>query len=423
MKFIRRLLTRPLRRARSFRGNDEAQVMVLTAVMVFVIMIFAINNLNTASAIFNRMQTQHAADAAADSFAAWQARGLNLAQHVNDVHWTLNIALYVGQKANCVARVGCVLLNLIPLKGQALYVKCCKITAVIYTTIETIQATGQQAAHLFQEGLNIVIPFIGWLSANTLAEANGADPILGAVLQRVEQLASALGAPRAVSGMLSRVGNMLGHIPIYAVPVDFTHFKIPGVGGDGLGIKIRGGASNATRYGTPMSPPWYFSPALAQTCRMACPFARGECLGDSANPNNPLAIIMNKRQCGWEDSYFYGFVGYNTWIVARNSVNIIGSYEKLPWLNPERRGDAAAQQAQGLYHKTFDQVSGEFRNPAFIAIASSQPYGHTDIKKQPVVERSIGVSGFEYHQAQLISVHFGKNPPSDSIPTALFIWH
>jgi len=75
------------RRSRALPRDDKAQVLILTGFMTFVAAIMAVATITSGQMIYDRIRAQNAVDAAADTFAAFQARGLNAAQHLNDVHY------------------------------------------------------------------------------------------------------------------------------------------------------------------------------------------------------------------------------------------------------------------------------------------------------------------------------------------------
>ena len=223
-------------------------------------------------------------------------------------------------------------------------------------------------------------------------------------------LASISAASRARSADFRILGD------IYAFPLD-PEAAIE------LNIQMKGGDDNATENGTPMHPPWWFPEAAGEACKYGSCSNQGTCRGDSADPDNPLTVNASGDQCGWEDTYYYGFPSYNTWITGKEQWNIIRGYEKIRWFNPKRDQQQAAHEIDYFTRGQAIGASDEWENAAFLAIASSQSFGHTDTDKQPVVERSIGVSGFTYQKPQLISVHLGTNPPSDDVTSALLIWH
>lgn len=403
MNFLRgtfRMLFAPYYRARALRNDDRAQVMVLTGVMVFVLVIFAMATFNTSTSLYNRVRAQNAVDAAADAYAVWQARGLNLSQHINDIHWTLNLAFWIAETAACIARIVCPFLKAIPYVGPALEAACCGATTAVIMVAEGGQFAVQEFSHAFQEVINYAAPIIGMIKANTVAEANGADPILEAAGAVIDQLLALFNINISLGDLLSDLGNLpiIGDITsgIYVFPLNVTDVA-------DLNTRKKEGDDNATEDGTPMIPPWWMPEQAIDICKNIPCSVSFSCIGD----------------CGWEDTFYYGFPGYNTWIAGVKQRNFRTSIEKIPWLNPRRNQEN--EDVTAFEHRTASEVSGEFKNPGYVAVASSQPFGSTNIKKQPLVERTIGVSGFKYMRGDLISVHYGWDTNSEPKDASTFL--
>ena len=69
--------------------NDTASVTLLSGAMAFVVSLLALLSVHVGHSVQKRMVTQNAVDSAADAAALWQARGVNMIQHLNDQHYTL----------------------------------------------------------------------------------------------------------------------------------------------------------------------------------------------------------------------------------------------------------------------------------------------------------------------------------------------
>jgi hypothetical protein len=89
----------------SVRSDERGSLTLLAGMMVFLVTIFAIIAFDTNKAIYNRIVAQNAVDAAADSAALWQARGCNLEQMLNNLHYDVDIAACAAEG---VATAGCV---------------------------------------------------------------------------------------------------------------------------------------------------------------------------------------------------------------------------------------------------------------------------------------------------------------------------
>ncbi|MDA0321696.1 MAG: hypothetical protein O2923_03130 [Verrucomicrobia bacterium] len=91
----------PIARARGLRDDESGQVILVSGFMAFLIVVFVITTANTAQTVYRRTQVQIAADAAADAAGTWQARGVNLLQTLNNLHWIINAALYPVEIITC----------------------------------------------------------------------------------------------------------------------------------------------------------------------------------------------------------------------------------------------------------------------------------------------------------------------------------
>src|ERR1051326_1826513 len=86
-----------IRRLTNLRFDDRGSVSLLTGMMVFLAVIFGIITMDTSMAIHNRIVTQNAVDSAADAAALWQARGCNLLQQLNNLHYDVDEALAIAE--------------------------------------------------------------------------------------------------------------------------------------------------------------------------------------------------------------------------------------------------------------------------------------------------------------------------------------
>ncbi len=149
-----RICTSPMARARALRSDDRGQVMLLSGMMVFVVLIMTIFTFDTGKAIYNRIIAQNAVDSAADAAALWQARGCNLLQHLNNLHYNVNVAIYILESAALISCVAAPLLNLIPFVGAALSQAAC----VICKTAPTLDQAdgGHEGPENYLEGISCV---------------------------------------------------------------------------------------------------------------------------------------------------------------------------------------------------------------------------------------------------------------------------
>ena len=86
-----------LNRVEALRSDQRGSLTLLAGMMVFLVTMFGIIALDTNMAIYNRIVAQNAVDSAADSAALWQARGCNLLQNLNNLHYDVDEALGIAE--------------------------------------------------------------------------------------------------------------------------------------------------------------------------------------------------------------------------------------------------------------------------------------------------------------------------------------
>ena len=412
MKTLKALLL-PLARARALRRDDRAQVMVISAVMVFVATIFTVQMLNTSEMVFNRIRAQNAADAAADAFALWQARGINTMQFMNDIHYDADMVLYWIIIPSCTARIGCILLNAIPIVGPGLYLACCNITGPLVTASELAQSLVEGLALTLQWFIKYTFPAFGIIRANTVAEGNGADPLVGSVLASLQSTLNQLGLGGIIRlGVIIKVLNKIpGLGDIYALPIR-PDLAFP--------LHVR------PKISTPSRMPWKVPTALVVACRAApCVGLPVVCRGNNSKPKPPglMAIAQELKMgikaitgndCGWADTYYYGYPGFNTWLAGLQSQDAIKRLKRNPWLNPGTslsNPDRAKQTYRGVIRGRGSEFTylrksiGVWENPGFLGLASSQ------IEGDPLQETSD--NNWKVSRPKLISVHIPQYNTKD----------
>src|SRR5665213_3051532 len=87
-----------LARVEALRSDQRGSLTLLAGMMVFLVTIFGVLAFDTNMAIYNRIVAQNAVDSAADSAALWEARGCNMLQNLNNLHYTC--LLYTSDAAD-----------------------------------------------------------------------------------------------------------------------------------------------------------------------------------------------------------------------------------------------------------------------------------------------------------------------------------
>lgn len=370
----------------SVRSDERGSLTLLAGMMVFLVTIFAIIAFDTNKAIYNRIVAQNAVDAAADSAALWQARGCNLEQQLNNLHYDVDIAACAAEgvaTAGCVASAVFDVLQYVPFcewAAGALQASC--VVCDMLPVIDKLQHLFYTILMPLQQGIADVTPFLAFGYADANAYGSGANNVFDAAVQTAGEylqdgvsfipgngdisssLNSALGS---IDGV---IGSTLGKLPIYAMPLNPQN----------LSLDVNTNQNNG-------SPPLYWPSTVAEIGngigQVACDgdvFAEytvvqgwmsysdsGDSSRDGSNNNEP--------QWGWNDLYYKGNPGYMTWIAGvTNAPEILGLGD-LAWLNSSQSIVPTNMYTGAATVNTQTPVS----IPSYIAIASSQVEGDTVI--------------------------------------------
>lgn len=376
-----RICTSPMARARALRSDDRGQVMLLSGMMVFVVLIMTIFTFDTGKAIYNRIIAQNAVDSAADAAALWQARGCNLLQHLNNLHYNVNVAIYILESAALISCVAAPLLNLIPFVGAALSQVACVICKTA-PTLDQAQEEFATAVMKAQKIISKVFPALAFLYGNVCAMGSGADKLIGTVSGYAQSILSKVGLSCPdLDQIMGVLGDAVDWLPLYAAPIDPTSLSLH------VEEKNGGGA------------PWYYPEAVALVGAVVGNYCSG--------------FQFNKPdEWGWDDSYYWGNPGFMTWIAGKEKRDELLGLGSLVWLNAHTDPELqVAEQFSTAMFKDAVLLGGPMEIPAFLAIASSQVEG------EPVVSK-----GDANAKGHLITVHF----PPDSNPKKgdkLLIYH
>ena len=438
-----RFLTVPLARVDGLRKDDKAQVMVMTGVMVFVVMIFAMATLNTSELLHNRIQNQTAVDAAADAFALWQARGLNIMQHANDLHSELNVLYLAAILVLCIQRIECGK-KWCGKKKKRFCVNdvknCCRDYNRQLAGIEQNQAATADTILSLQTAMLEVFPRIGWVTANDVAKAAGADQITGpgGLTVLIDQTLGDMGLTYDSDAMAnSYAGGPVEdvHVLPYGPPALGAIIPAPPplsqvFPGYYMEDRCFGGIINTLA-------------CWLSTCDGGipdCVFASNIKGCISAGPPDTCDYNCAKAgtdykggSCGWHDWWYEGVPTPNTWIAAKTTENLVPWIEDIRWLNPVYGSsvEPADKFPDDVRYDAFDEFaftanppvsSGEFENDSFITMASSHALGSADNPiAQPLQPHSIlGGGSFQYSRPQIINVHLGLD---DTVAEENLIWH
>jgi hypothetical protein len=403
-------------RIKALRSDQCGSVTLLAGMMVFLVSIFGIIALDTNKAISNRIIAQNAVDSAADSAALWQARGCNMLQQLNNLHYDVDTAACIAEGVAAGACIASAALLAAEIAADVFFgageaLRPIRIvTCVVCATLPFIDL-GQQLFYAVimpvQQAIVDVTPFLAFGYANANAYGSGADPLLQVAVQYLAGLGSAVAGiipgldsvSSLFSGVAGAIGSALGSVPIYAAPLDPTSLE--------LYVKKKDNDG---------SPPLKWPEAVGIAGEIAgyigcedvpTPYAEAESLAKDAQWDGTW---------GWDDQYFFGHPGFMTWIAGKKQQDELLGFGKMKWLNGSMLNSDYNQngaQVSKLMYVGSNTATGNnpLQIPAFVAIASSEVEGTTVI-----CHGDVNAAG------KIIKVYF----PGGSSPTAgddFFIYH
>jgi hypothetical protein len=439
-------------RVEALRSDQRGSLSLLAGMMVFLVTIFAIIAFDTNMAIYNRIISQNAVDAAADSAALWQARGCNLLQELNNIHYTGDTVLCVAETA---AGVSCVLADasfiaevaleaslflseFAPIAEAARWGFCEVCDTLPY--LDIFQNIFYAAVMNAEKGIVELTPYVAFGYANAAAQGCGADTIGAVVPQYLASLSSSVsglipglsGIGSLISSITGPISSFLGSIPIYAAPLDPDDFGLFDPASKGLYVTRRDNDSNP-----PLAwPDWVgqageiagdigcssesadVPPGLPEAFLIGVPLPgpdfispKGGYFDDADSDHSDYTKKDTPTQTwGWNDQYYFGWPGFSTWIAGKKEQDELLGLGNLSWLNggmknPDYNANGAAvskvmyNTGSGVHNNTGGFQP--FKIPAFVAIASSQVQG------TPVI-----CHGNVDARGTLIKVYFSPDSPT-----------
>ncbi len=376
------VLVVPIHRARALRTDDRGQVMLLSGMIAFLIAIMGLVTLDTAKSIHNRITAQNSVDAAADAAALWQARGCNLLQHLNNLHYNVNLAAYILEVNSLGACVASAILQLFPLTAAAGKALC--FACIPAPLIDRGQELFAEAVLKVQGVIEELFPVLAFAYANVAAQGSGADRFPEVFQQYASGLLEQIGIDMPDSSALD---SAFDWVPLYAMPLDPSS----------LSLHVEEKECGE------LEAPWHFPEYIAMPMAV---IGYAACSGFQYDMPDDW---------GWKDSYYYGNPGFMTWVAGKKQQEELIGLGDLTWFNAEGR---SYQEMRDTHSKTFyndsirtGDASTALQIPAFMAVASSQVEG------EPVISK-----GDANASPRLITVHL----PPDSSPTettAFLIFH
>jgi hypothetical protein len=366
MKLLERIL--------ALRKDTSGSALLLSGTMMFLVVMTVVLNGDMNKAVYERIVAQNAVDSAAEAAALWEARGCNVIQHLNNIHYEGNKILFIAESASlvsCAASVfSVVAVNVAkPFAWTSAYAAAVAATFVTCTLcvpapkIDKAQEYFAKAINKFQEIASTVFPILAVGYANQLALKSGGDNLIEVVPQYLASVLDAGGVPwGGAEDVLSNLGSLpapLDSITLAAFPWtiigDDTFFK--------LGVKPKEGE------GLPWKTPDWWN----EMANIAYEAGKAACSGGWEGAGVYQAAMGDGADpWGWTDKYYQGNPGYMTWMAGKVSQDEVAGLGALRWLRVKE--GATFTDTNAMY-------SGEILNPdilkvpAFIALASSQVEG------------------------------------------------
>jgi hypothetical protein len=378
MKRTLRFLCIPLDRARRLRADDRGQTMLLSGMMVFLIAIMAMVTLDTGQGIYNRIIAQNAADSAADAAALWHARGCNLLQHLNNIHYDGDALMFAAELSMLGACQGGAL-QYFPITAAVGEAAC--LYCGLADDVDKAQEKFNSIILDIQSIAAEIFPALAFVYANACAMGSGADPFGDVLGTYPGSLLHGLNIDiPGLEDVLSFLGGVIDEVPGFCAMIL-----------DPTALSLHVDKKEAGELDIPWTFPWELAWFLAVPAGELC---------------IPNGFDESYTDWGWQDSYYHGNPGFMTWVAGKAGTPDPLGLGGTAWMSP---GSRSYQEMVDTYSKTFytgplrEGTSDELKIPACLGIASSQ------IEGEPVI--SYGEADAE---PKIITVQFG----SDDDPTA-----
>ncbi len=225
MNMLRNIINKSLKliksRENAFVRDEGGQVLVLFAV-VGMLLVFTVGTITDyGQTITKAINTQTAADAAALAAGSWVARGGNVQQIVNGIHYDINLTLaqIITMSLNICLIIYVILMAIYiilqvnpftaaaapPFKASADTVR--SIETTIINTCSTIHDTTQTVINPLQKILVEATPLIAMFHSNYAAFNNGATPL-------PELLLDYLPIPENIKDTITKIESYLPNHPL-----------------------------------------------------------------------------------------------------------------------------------------------------------------------------------------------------------------
>jgi hypothetical protein len=369
-------------RLRRLPDDEGGSVLLLTGLMSFVVAIMALMSLDTSQAIYNRIISQNAADAAAETGALWQARGLNMMQSLNNDHYIFNCLIFgyewerLGQCANAGPDIisewrECTeglapppfgdLGASCPSDEQAVSNDCQACVDAVNANIRQGQVANDclQAQQVIADS----IPLVANAYASAAAQAAGADDLTDALI----------GYPAIVAGPLL-LSLATAPYALYArtIPPSTTDLN--------QHSPVNGNHWPWTWGFVGLDPSiWKTAAMLDYSISMSACAIDPLQFGQWASQIN-TSYYWNTGSWGWSDKYYHGVPGYMVWMAGKTGHDELAGLGLLRWMNggsqaPSLNYDFLQQGDSPVMYTDSALTSSTLSIPTFVALAGSQTEG------------------------------------------------
>ena len=299
-------------RARGFRNDENGQVILLSGVMIFFIVMFVVVTVDSSVAIKHKIIAQNAADTAADAAAMWQARGLNLIQHLNNFHRIVNYVATGIESVGCIACVASAPLfiaKFLPIVGpgfEAAWQVAC-VGCVACAGVDRLQLIIADAINAIQLAASYSFPVIAFISANTNAENSEADRVIGAVADYLASVVDGVGGDFINLDTGGAFFDLLGNIPfIYAFPINADQLL--------LSVEEKEGTKYPWKTPNGVNVAWQ---AAGNVGQVACiTHSLGNRIRTDVNHLNGKDM-SDGTGWGYVSSFYWGNPGFITWVAGK----------------------------------------------------------------------------------------------------------
>lgn len=370
------------KKIRQVPRDEGGSVLLLSGMMSFLIAIMALYALDTSQVIYNRITSQNAADAAAETAALWQARGLNMEQEINFFHYFFNQSVFVAEWSHLVAcyQTGPDFTSLIECIWPP---ACAAALSQLSQDCDSCQkALSDNKYHAdksekilsLQSRLSSVFPLLEVAFASQAAQQSGADPILNVTANYLGNAFSILPSPlNNLSGIhLPSLPSGLSSFNLYAMPLNPTSvsFNI---------VQKQGGYW-----------PWkwtFVGPKLDNfdqyLMQAGAVFGWGiACASCWIVGDEPDLSGLWPPNWGWSNRYYIGHPGYMTWVAGKTNENELAGLGNISWMTVNQSTPAEVkyylmnQSSLPMYTDSSTTQEGPVMQiPAVIGLASSQVEG------------------------------------------------